>query len=281
MAVPNLPISVIVITRNAGETLEKCLGAVLSNSPAEIIVVDGNSSDRTLDIAGKYTQRIYSDNGRGKSYARQLGTEQATQKYISYVDADVILSEGALATMLAELEGSDYISISAGESPGIHSSNYWEWAQRQQAWLSYSKHTAVGIGMATCLFRRETILKYGFELSYGGHMDDIPLEIRLRQDGYRFGLSSAYVYHYHKSDFKNLVKYRFFFGQLKLYYIRKFGARYAGFWPPLYTLYWLGICLLKGNLKLIPYHMVVGAVETAGMVKGLLEPLGKAQERPK
>ena len=275
-----LPISVIIITRNSESTIEKCLSLVQRNNPAEIIVVDGNSTDRTLEIAQGYTKRIYSDEGKGKSYARQLGAEQATQEYIAYVDSDVILSEGALATMLAELQGSDYTSIGGGEPPGIKSSTYWEWAQRQQVHLSHPKGSAVGIGMAACLFKRETILKYGFELSYGGYMDDIDLELRLRKDGHKFGLSSAPIYHYCKSDLRGFVKYRFLFGRLKPYYIRKFGAWHTGFWPPLCTLYWLAVCLIKGKLKLIPYHIVVGTVETAGMVKGFLEFMGKAVKKP-
>lgn len=43
---------------------------------------------------------------------------------------------------------------------------------------------------------------------------------------------------------------------------------HAGFWPPLFASYWAAVCLLRGKLKLIPYHLVDGLVETAGMVRG-------------
>lgn len=270
----NLPISVIIIAKNAEKTIEECLSAVQRNSPAEIIVVDGNSTDRTVDIAQSYTERVYSDGGRGKSYARQLGAEQARQEHIAYIDSDVILTEGALATMFTEFQGSDCISIGARGAHDIKSSTYWEWAQHQHVRLACPEDRPPDIGMAACLFRRETILKYGFELSFGGYMDDIDLAYRLRKEGHRFALSSAQIYHYAKADLKSFVSYRFFFGRLKPYYIRKFGPWHAGFWPPMCMLYWVTFCLFKGKLKLIPYEIVDGVVETAGMVKGFFELAG-------
>ena len=85
----NLPISVIIIAKNAERTIEECLSAVKKSNPAEIIVVDGNSTDRTVEIARRYTEHIYPDEGKGIGYARQLGAEMASQEYIAYVDSDV------------------------------------------------------------------------------------------------------------------------------------------------------------------------------------------------
>ncbi len=275
----NLPVSVIVITRNSESTLEECLTAVQMNNPAEIIVVDGNSTDRTLEIAGNYTERIYSDEGRGKSYARQLGAEQAKQEYIAYVDSDVTLMEGALATMLTEFQGSDYITIHARSVPNIKCTTYWEWASRQHSRMGNARGGTGHIGMLASLFRRETILKYGFELSCRGRMDDVDLDYRMRKDGHKFGVSSALEYHHVKSGFKSFVRYRFFFGQVHSCYIRKYGLWRLGSWPPLTALYWLGVCLIKGKLRLILYFIAVGVIETAGMAKGFLEMIGETLRR--
>ncbi len=275
----NLPISVIIITKNAEKTVEECLNSVQRNNPAEVIVVDGNSSDRTVEIARGYTESIYSDNGRGKSHARQLGAEQARQEYIAYVDSDVILGEEALAIMLTEFQDSDYVSISARVPPDIRSRSYWEWARRQHSKMSHGSSQVVRIGMAACLFRRETILKYGFELGYDGYLDDVDLEYRMRKDGHKFGRSSALMEHRGRTDLKSLTKYWFFFGRLSCYYMRKFGPWHAGFWPPLGALYWIVRCLFKGRIRLLPYFIVSGTMQTAGMVKGFLELIGEALTR--
>ena len=92
------------------------------------------------------------------------------------MDADVILMEDTLKTMLADFLNSNYISMRAQESPDRKCSNYWEWARLQQQPLRPGEH----LSTCTGLFRRETILKYGFDPS-AEHLDDIDLEFRLRK----------------------------------------------------------------------------------------------------
>lgn len=264
------PISVIVVARNAEKTIEECLKSVQRDGPAEIILVDGNSTDCTVEIARRYTELIFSDGGRGLNFARQLGAEQATQEYIAYIDSDVILTEGALATMLAEFRGSGYVSVLAREAPHREFSHYWEWAQYQHNQL---RRLEGHLGTMATLLRRETILKYGFDLSERD-LDDADLELRLKAEGHKFGVSSACFYHRYRANLKSLVKYRVFLGRVGAIYIWKYGPWRTGFWAPLHMFYWLGVCLIKGKPKLIPYFMVVGMAQTAGMVKGFFELIG-------
>jgi glycosyltransferase involved in cell wall biosynthesis len=267
----NLPISVIVIAKDTGETIKECLESVRRNRPAEIIVVDGGSTDGTLEIAGQFTNRIYFDEGRGKAFARQLGAEKAAQEYIAYVDADVTLEDGALATMQAELQSSDFISMSARQMLAPECANYWGRAALKHTELSVRRRGGEFLGTMACLVRRETILKYGFDPTAGGR-DDVVLESRLKQQGYRLGVSPAIAYHHHKMTFKSFVKYRFFLGQLAPGYLKEYGWRQVRFWPPAVMVYWLGFSLARGKLWLIPYFVVNGAAQTAGMVKGFFEP---------
>lgn len=45
------PISVQIITLNEEANIRACLETVLANEPAEIVVIDGGSTDRTVEIA--------------------------------------------------------------------------------------------------------------------------------------------------------------------------------------------------------------------------------------
>ena len=51
-----VPLTVVVITKNEEEKIAKCLGS--AGFADEIIVVDDESADRTVEIARKYTDRI-------------------------------------------------------------------------------------------------------------------------------------------------------------------------------------------------------------------------------
>ena len=124
-----LPVSVIICAKNAEGTIESCLKSVVDNNPAEIVVIDGLSTDRTLEITRRYTDLIYLDEGKGFTYSQQMGADRSTQEYIAYVDADVTLLPGTLDTMLTEFRQGDYISICAQVKPATLS-NYWERAVR-------------------------------------------------------------------------------------------------------------------------------------------------------
>ncbi len=58
-----LDISVIVPVRNAEDFVDECLGAIVREKPREIIVVDGKSTDATLDAVSRHQVRVLSDGG--------------------------------------------------------------------------------------------------------------------------------------------------------------------------------------------------------------------------
>jgi putative colanic acid biosynthesis glycosyltransferase len=54
-------ISIITVVYNGEKTLEKCIRSVINQSykNIEYIIIDGNSSDRSLDLINKYADRIH------------------------------------------------------------------------------------------------------------------------------------------------------------------------------------------------------------------------------
>ncbi|KAF5082951.1 Glycosyl transferase family 2 [anaerobic digester metagenome] len=89
----NLPkVSFCIPTLNNEDTIEKCLSSIANqNYPSvEIIVVDGNSTDKTIEIAKKYTNQIFFDSGLLGS-ARQTGVEKATGEIVALFDSDIII----------------------------------------------------------------------------------------------------------------------------------------------------------------------------------------------
>ncbi len=52
-----IPIAVVVITKNESDNIAACLESV--SWADELIVVDDESSDNTKDIAGRYTDKVY------------------------------------------------------------------------------------------------------------------------------------------------------------------------------------------------------------------------------
>ena len=66
-------ISAVVCILNEEKRLEDCLLLLLKNKPDEIIVVDGGSSDKSVEIAKKYTNNIIESKNSNLTRDRQKG----------------------------------------------------------------------------------------------------------------------------------------------------------------------------------------------------------------
>lgn len=93
-----LPISVVVPTYNAAETIARAFDSILAQEyqPVEIILVDDGSTDHTWEIlqtlssthSEQRVKIIRFDENLGVASARNAGWELATQEYVAFLDAD-------------------------------------------------------------------------------------------------------------------------------------------------------------------------------------------------
>jgi glycosyltransferase involved in cell wall biosynthesis len=269
-----LAVSAVIVVKNAEKTIKDCLESVRRNNLAEIVIVDGRSTDRTLEIARAYTERIYSDEGKGVSFAHQLGLERAAQQYVAFIDADIVLPDGALATMLEELKTGGFADMQARLIP-LKSGTYWERAQDEQI---RSRQSRVPGGLSACVLDKEVALKIGFDPAIRIAGDDIDFLYRLKSSGYKAGISVVAVTHEHRTDFRGLVRQKFWYGRAKPALMLKHGPWRGELWALAVMAYWLAFYTLRGKLHLIPYVLVSGLADSAGMVRGLFELRGAAKK---
>ncbi len=88
-------VSVVVPTRNSERTIVRCLEGILDQSyrPVECTVIDGGSTDRTIELArsaGRDVKVIGTDLRR--TSARRLGASESHGKYVLFLDSDQIPS---------------------------------------------------------------------------------------------------------------------------------------------------------------------------------------------
>jgi glycosyltransferase involved in cell wall biosynthesis len=103
-------VSAIIVCFNEEENIRACLESVAWCD--EIVVVDSHSTDRTLEIARQFTDRVFVRNWPGYREQKQFALDQARHEWVLNLDADERVSpelrgeiQRGLAAAAPDLEG--------------------------------------------------------------------------------------------------------------------------------------------------------------------------------
>ena len=112
-----MKLSFIIPTLNADKVLDKCLASIYKQDfpkkDYQILIIDGGSTDKTLEIAKKYKSTIYSNPLKTAEAGKAVGVKKAKGKYLALIDSDNILpKKNWLNKMLAPLEENRDIIVS-------------------------------------------------------------------------------------------------------------------------------------------------------------------------
>lgn len=260
-------VSVIITTKNEEKNIENCLKSIKEqNYPQElieIIVVDNNSSDKTKEIALRYTSQVF-DKGPERSAQRNFGVEKSKGEYFLYLDADMTLHADVIKDCVEK------ISVIPVET-GIQSNNivalYVSEIVMGEKYFSKVRRFERSFYDATVIDCARFIKKSAFQ-KVGGFdenltgPEDWDLDKKLRQTG-TTALVTTPIYH-NEAEF-DLKKYL----NKKGYYAKKFDA-YIKKWgkndPDLqkqFGLYYrfFGVFMEKGKWKKMLAHPLL----TVGM----------------
>ena len=113
-------VSVIIPCYNAGDYIAETIESVLRQtlSPAEIVVVDDGSTDRSREVLHRFGDRIVvlgKANG-GPASARNLGIARSTGDYIAFLDSDDLWVEEKLERQVAFMEANPAIGLLFSEA---------------------------------------------------------------------------------------------------------------------------------------------------------------------
>ena len=105
LQVSNFKISIITVVYHAADTIEQTIRSVVEQDypNIEYIIIDGGSTDGTLDVIKKYEDRIaywVSEPDKGIYDAMNKGLSAATGDYIYYLGADDCLYDTAVISKI-------------------------------------------------------------------------------------------------------------------------------------------------------------------------------------
>ena len=107
-------VSIVVPVYNIVKYLPECIKSILEQTynNIEIILVDDGSTDASGELCNEYAQKynnikaIHRKNG-GLGFARNTGIENATGKYVAFVDGDDFIGENHIKNLILNIVGSN------------------------------------------------------------------------------------------------------------------------------------------------------------------------------
>ncbi|MFZ1907857.1 MAG: glycosyltransferase family 2 protein [Burkholderiales bacterium] len=96
-----VPVSAVLIIRNAAAQLEDCLASL--RFADEILIVDSGSDDGSLEIAARHGAHVLQKGWLGFGRQKQYAVEQAANDWVLCVDADERVSNELAASVAAAL----------------------------------------------------------------------------------------------------------------------------------------------------------------------------------
>ena len=212
-------VSVVITTKNEEKNIANCLKSILqqsySSDKIEIIVVDNNSTDKTKEIARKYTGKVY-NLGPERSTQRNFGAKQAKGEYYLYLDADMTLSPNVISECVDKFENSNLVALYIPEI--VTGNTFWSKVRRFER--SFYNATVID---AVRIFRLKGFITVGGFSENMIAAEDWDLTKRLRKLG-GFDIIKSLLYH-NESELQlasYLQKKRFYSKDIKNY-IAKWG----------------------------------------------------------
>ena len=93
----SIPVSAVIITKNAEAHLDQCLGSLAVCS--EIVILDSGSTDRTREIALRHGARWHECSFEGYGPQKCRAVKLASHDWILSIDSDEVLDHGAVTAI--------------------------------------------------------------------------------------------------------------------------------------------------------------------------------------
>lgn len=200
-------ISVVVCVKNEEARLEECLKRIIKNNPDEIIVVDGNSTDRTAEIARKYTEKVIVTQNSNLTRDRQIGLNAAKNEFIAMIDGDHRLEAGDLEHLLEDLLNYNFAIVQSQLKS--YQNNNWLNKGEEQMWDI--NHNIPGpkkmIGVAPAMYRKSIFEKIEFDDKITKTIDDTDFIYRLSLlPEIRYGIGKTKIAQFHTADYGDYIR---------------------------------------------------------------------------
>ena len=263
--------SVVVCVKNEEARIEKCLELICANLPDELLVVDGSSTDRTVEIAAKYATRVINSDAGSLSRDRQRGIDEASNDVVCMIDADHRVKPGDIRSLYNDLLEFD-LDIVQSQLKSYENHGFWNAAEDQMWDLT---HNVPGpkamIGTAPAVYKKKVFELVRFDDHITSTIDDTDFIYRLSKfPEIKIGIGRTVISQEHFSNFTTYISKFKWYGKGDGEFCKKHPNRALSMIFHLlvrYPLVYPGRAIQKKKFKAVPFYILHGLVRFYGLMK--------------
>lgn len=206
----NNDVTAVIIVLNSVTLIRTCLDYLVAQGLSRIIIIDGGSTDGTLDYIKEYDVDLHVIGKTGLAHARQHGINLVCTKYVLLVDSDNRMEKNSVNMMKKYIENSNFCGVAAGKKAFDNNvySKFQEWMNDKKVNIPGEK---LVIGTPS-LFYTKTLqmIQYDSKMTKG---DDTDLCYRLRLSNQFVGTSDAICYEIMPATLYDFIQKAFLYGE--------------------------------------------------------------------
>ena len=222
--------SVVVCCRNAQETITKCLQSIVKAGALNIIIVDGNSEDKTRELITREGLKINLGKGQGLPIDRQYGVDLSNTPYTFFVDADHVVEPNFFNEMLFHFKEKE-VDVMQSKLRLLDPKGVLNKGEDDYYQVIHNVHTDKRmLGLAPIIFKTENLKtgeKWEIVSPSSKSIDDTSWAKRASDRGAVFAVDGPEVFQIHSSGFKSYLNKFRWYGKGDAEFILEFPSRTA------------------------------------------------------
>lgn len=252
-------LSIVILTYNSSRTIEKCLNSLenQSNKNFEVLIVDDDSKDNTLDLIKKslskypFKIKFFRNGAHNISRGRNIGIKNSKFRYVAFLDSDAYADKDWVKNILLSFKENKEVALVSGGEIQVFTNNFSKGVSINDRAINKLTSTFWKMRGGNCALDKEKLKGIYFNEKFL-HNDESEFIYRLEKK-FKWEYNKNLIIHHESRNtplrfFTQIYKYgmwRIFFS----FYSRKF--RFVDFYPSILILLTLILSLFSFYALLI------------------------------